>query len=71
MSGRGGEEGHKRLLSQAGRETLSLHLGTHALVIGVGDYPHLNGGSNARTEHHDGMEQLTSPPIPARLFAFG
>jgi hypothetical protein len=42
---------------------------THALVIGVGDYPHLNGGSNARTEHHDGMEQLTSPPISARLFA--
>lgn len=42
---------------------------THALVIGVGDYPHLNGGSKARTEHHDGMEQLTSPPISARLFA--
>ena len=42
---------------------------THALVIGVGDYPHLNGGSEKRTEQHDGMEQLTSPPISARLFA--
>jgi hypothetical protein len=43
---------------------------THALVIGVGDYPHLNGGPpEQRTEQHDGMEQLTSPPISARLFA--
>lgn len=42
---------------------------THALVIGVGDYPHLNGGSKARAEQHDGMEQLTSPPISARLFS--
>lgn len=42
---------------------------THALVIGVGDYPHLNGGSKTRTDRHDGMEQLTSPPISARMFA--
>lgn len=43
---------------------------THALVIGVGDYPHLNGGiPGKRTQQHDGMEQLTSPPISARLFA--
>ena len=24
---------------------------THALVIGVGDYPHLNGGSGQRTDN--------------------
>jgi hypothetical protein len=42
---------------------------THALVIGVGNYPHLNGGSKERTQQHDGMQQLTSPPISARLFA--
>lgn len=42
---------------------------THALVIGVGAYPHLNGGSGKRTVDHDGMEQLTSPPISAREFA--
>ena len=42
---------------------------THALVIGVGDYPHLNGGTKKRTDQHDGMEQLTSPPISARQFA--
>jgi hypothetical protein len=38
-------------------------------VIGVGDYPHLNGGSGTLTKQHDGMEQLTSPPISARKFA--
>jgi hypothetical protein len=43
---------------------------THALVIGVGAYPHLNGGlPGKRTEQHDGMEQLSSPPISARAFA--
>lgn len=42
---------------------------THALVIGVGAYPHLNGGTQKRTEQHDGMEQLTSPPISGREFA--
>jgi hypothetical protein len=42
---------------------------THALVIGVGAYPHLNGGTGKRTADHDGMEQLTSPPISAREFA--
>ena len=36
---------------------------THALVIGVGAYPHLNGGiPGKRTEQNDGMEQL-----PCRL----
>jgi Caspase domain len=42
---------------------------THAIVIGVGAYPHLNGGTGQRTEDHGGMGQLTSPPISARLFA--
>jgi hypothetical protein len=41
---------------------------THALVIGVGAYPHLIGGTG-RTKYNDGMGQLTSPPISARLFA--
>jgi Caspase domain len=42
---------------------------THALVIGVGSYPHLNGGSKKLSAQHDGMEQLTSPPVSARMFA--
>lgn len=42
---------------------------THALIIGVGAYPHLNGGAGKRTADHDGMEQLTSPPVSAREFA--
>ncbi|WP_319453212.1 MULTISPECIES: caspase family protein [unclassified Mycobacterium] len=43
--------------------------GTHALVIGVGDYPHLIGGSEPTSPHADGMQQLTSPPVSAREFA--
>lgn len=42
---------------------------THALVIGVGAYPHLNGGAGTLTGDHEGMEQLTSPPISARRVA--
>jgi Caspase domain len=42
---------------------------THALVIGVGDYPHLIGGTGTLTDDHAGMGQLTSPPISARSFA--
>ena len=41
----------------------------HALVVGVGDYPHLLGGSGALTDSHDGMRQLTSPPVSARAMA--
>lgn len=41
----------------------------HALVIGVGDYPHLLGGSGALTPSHDGMQQLSSPPVSARAVA--
>lgn len=39
---------------------------THLLVIAVGAYPHLIGGSEATTPDHDGMRQLTSPPYSAR-----
>lgn len=42
--------------------------GTHALVIGVGKYPHLAGGENP-VANPDGMRQLSSPPISARAFA--
>src|ERR1700738_23120 len=42
---------------------------THAIVIGVGNYPHLNGGTGELAPDHDGMGQLSSPPISARMFA--
>ena len=42
---------------------------THAIVIGIGDYPHLVGGSGKLSVDNDGMGQLTSPPISARTFA--
>ncbi|MFO1303192.1 MAG: caspase family protein [Burkholderiales bacterium] len=44
-------------------------VGTHALVIGVGEYPSLNGGSLPLFPHHEGMGQLSSPPESARMFA--
>jgi Caspase domain len=43
--------------------------GLHALIIGVGDYPHLVGGRGTRFEGHEGMGQLTSAPASARAFA--
>jgi hypothetical protein len=42
---------------------------TYAIVIGVGDYPHLNGGTSAITPDHDGMGQLSSPPVSADMLA--
>ena len=42
---------------------------THALVIGVGAYPHLVGGEGPLLPGHEGMGQLTSPPHSARAFA--
>ena len=43
---------------------------THAIVIGVGHYPHLpGGGSPVRVKKPEGMGQLTSPPVSARAFA--
>src|SRR5450830_1169609 len=44
--------------------------GTHALVIGVGDYPWLQGGSQQPVfPRNEGMGQLSSPPLSARAFA--
>ena len=49
---------------------VGLGAATHAIVVGIGDYPYLLEGSAGQpTEFHDGMGQLTSPPISARLFA--
>ncbi len=42
--------------------------GTHALVIGIGQYPHLIGGE-APAHKTDGLRQLSSPPISARAVA--
>jgi Caspase domain len=42
---------------------------THAFLIGVGFYPHLNGGGQTLTSDNDGMGQLTSPPVSARALA--
>lgn len=42
---------------------------THALVIGVGNYPHLEGGGGEPTPDNDEMKQLSSPPISARAFS--
>jgi hypothetical protein len=42
---------------------------THALVIGVGHYPHLPGGGAKTFANPDGMAQLASPPRSARAVA--
>jgi hypothetical protein len=45
---------------------------THAIVIGVGDYPHLRGGSlydAAASPVTMGLKQLTSPVVSATAFA--
>lgn len=42
---------------------------THAIVIGVGHYPHLPGGGGHQVENADGMGQLASPPESARALA--
>lgn len=42
---------------------------TDALVIGVGTYPHLIGGGERTTPDHEGMQQLSSPPVSARRIA--
>lgn len=43
---------------------------THALVIGVGDYPYLENGDLYRgTAEIGGLRQLTSPPVSANAFA--
>lgn len=40
----------------------------HALVIGVGDYRHLEGGNRRKLVPTGGMGQLDSPPISAAKF---
>ena len=42
---------------------------THALVIGVGHYPHLPGGGGKQYANPEGMGQIKSPPQSARTFA--
>jgi len=39
---------------------------THAIVIGVGGYPHLHGGSGSLADLNGGLKQLSSPPASAR-----
>jgi len=41
----------------------------HAIVVGVGDYPHLPGGTGPTTPKHGGLRQLSSPPVSAFTFA--
>lgn len=47
--------------------------GTHVLLIGVGDYPWLEGGEKCTTPKHRenamGMGQLASPPVSMRKLA--
>lgn len=43
--------------------------GTHVLIIGIGDYPHLLDGSNEDVTVAEGMGQLKSPPASARVLA--
>lgn len=43
--------------------------GTHALVIGVGAYDHLIGGSGPLLDNPFGLGQLGSPPLSAEHFA--
>jgi hypothetical protein len=42
---------------------------THAIVIGVGQYPHLPGGGQAQVTDPETLGQLSSPPISAGAFA--
>ena len=42
---------------------------THALVIGVGNYDHLAGGSGHRNDDFSELQQVTSAPASARSFA--
>jgi Caspase domain len=42
---------------------------THAIVIGVGHYPHLPGGGKKQFANSAGMGQLKSPPQSARAIA--
>ena len=50
-------------------ENAIAHPATHALLIGVGCYPHLIGGNGPLYAEHGGMQQLSSPPLSAVAFA--
>ncbi|HEU4882351.1 MAG TPA: caspase family protein [Longimicrobium sp.] len=52
----------------AGRAKSRLEPATHALVVGVGEYPHLEGGTGPRALDAEGLKQLTSPPVSACAF---
>lgn len=41
----------------------------HAFVIGVGRYPHLNGGDGPLAKDPLGLSQVTTPPITAKKIA--
>src|SRR5262249_40413426 len=57
-----GDEGMTTFTFSAGKPAL------HALVIGVGDYPFLKGGSEERPEHWE-LGQLPSAAASALAFA--
>lgn len=41
----------------------------HALIIGVGDYPHMSGGGGNPAVANFGLQQLTTTPITARAIS--
>ena len=43
--------------------------GTHVLIVGISDYPHLIGGTEPRPDIAEGMGQLDAPAISARALA--
>jgi hypothetical protein len=43
--------------------------GTHVLIVGIGDYPHLLGGTEQRPDIAEGMSQLDAPVNSARALA--
>jgi hypothetical protein len=47
----------------------SSKVSTHALIIGVGQYPHLKGGTSPHSENALGLGQLTSAAISANTFS--
>jgi len=44
-------------------------VGTHALIIGVGEYPSLLGGKGPLLKKTMGLKQLSSPPVSAQTLA--
>jgi hypothetical protein len=50
------------------RDELGDGPGTHALICGIGEYPHLPGGSGPPTRFDIPLQQLTSPYRTARAF---